>query len=126
MLNYRPMPIGVYLQCNIFRKKIGRNKYYNLYTHDKTFLLCAEKKNLAYSISISKCIDNFSEVVGNLNSNFLGTEFNLVDKAQALAAIQYEMNILGIKGPRKMKVYLPGLDESKKPFCIRMDNVRLY
>ncbi len=44
-----------------------------------------------------------SNIVANLNSNFLGTQFNLTKDNKALAAITYEFNILGIKGPRKMR-----------------------
>eukprot|EP00911_Craspedida_sp_UC1_P001687 UC1_evm2s1280 len=66
---------------------------------------------------------------GKLRSNLLGTKFQLfddglsADKAsksdtadgmrvrQELCAIHYETNVMGFKGPRKMQVLLPPVDE---------------
>ena len=58
--------------------------------------------------------------LGKLRSNFLGTEFYLYDngdnpkKAKAFdqvraqyGVVEYEKNVLGSKGPRRMKVLLP-------------------
>lgn len=58
--------------------------------------------------------------LGKVRSNFLGTEFCLYDqglnvkKAKNIeqlreqhGVIQYETNVLGSKGPRRMKVMLP-------------------
>jgi tubby-related protein 1 len=63
---------------------------------------------------------NAKGYLGKLRSNFLGTEFYLYDtgenpsKAKNFAnvreqhgVIQYETNVLGSKGPRRMKVLLP-------------------
>merc|ERR1712093_944146 len=66
---------------------------------------------------------------GKLRSNFLGTEFSLYDKGvnpekleqsqrdsspvevrQELATILYKQNVLGSRGPRKMKVMVPNVD----------------
>jgi len=58
--------------------------------------------------------------LGKVRSNFLGTEFCLFDakenpkkagpsdeSRQQLGVVQYETNVLGSKGPRRMKVLLP-------------------
>lgn len=64
--------------------------------------------------------------LGKVRSNFLGTEFSIFDtginphKAKGGAAgdadirsqqgvVQYETNVLGSKGPRRMKVLLPNV-----------------
>ena len=64
--------------------------------------------------------------LGKLRSNFLGTEFYLYDdgdnpkKAKKFedsrtehGIVEYETNVLGSKGPRRMKVLLPLVDR----FC---------
>ena len=88
-------------------------------------MLSAEKKNLSYTYSISGVKDSFGDLIGCLNSNFLGTEFNLMNKNETYAAITYDINILGIKGPRKMKVYLPGLNSSNQMMSIKSNNVNM-
>ena len=57
--------------------------------------------------------------LGKVRSNFLGTEFGIFDSGEnikkakfesqvrkQLGYIYYESNILGSKGPRKMRVYI--------------------
>lgn len=61
---------------------------------------------------------------GKLRSNLLGTQFTIFDNGksprkcsaneenvprQELAAVIYETNVLGFKGPRKMTVIIPGM-----------------
>jgi hypothetical protein len=95
-----------------------------LYTKEgRKFLLNAEKKNLSYAHSISSIKDNFNELISSLNSNFLGTEFNLINVDNLLSTIKYELNIFGIKGPRKMKVYIPGIDINHQIIQIKSINV---
>jgi tubby and related proteins len=58
--------------------------------------------------------------LGKVRSNFLGTEFYLFDSKEnpkkvddkeearnQYGVVQYETNVLGSKGPRRMKVLLP-------------------
>jgi len=58
--------------------------------------------------------------LGKLRSNFLGTEFNVWDHGEnpkkasnmekvreQLGVVMYESNLLGARGPRKMKVLIP-------------------
>ena len=59
-----------------------------------------------------------------LNSNFLGTEYFLIgNKENVLAGISYDFNMMGIQGPRKMKVYIPKLDKNNIPIDIKSTNV---
>lgn len=63
-------------------------------------------------------------LLGKLRSNLLGTQFTIFDNGksprkhnltdeniprQELAAVIYETNVLGFKGPRKMTVIIPGM-----------------
>jgi tubby-related protein 1 len=68
--------------------------------------------------------DNLSkkspDFLGKVRSNFLGTEFHLYDTGEnpkkcksadkirrELGLIIYESNLLGSRGPRKMKIIIP-------------------
>jgi tubby-related protein 1 len=72
-----------------------------------------------------------SNYLGKLRSNFVGTEFQVFDDGInpkdsegdevsgtnsqircELGAVMYAANVLGSRGPRKMQVSLPGLDEN--------------
>ena len=97
----------------------------------KIFLLGARKrkksKSSNYLISVdatdlSRKGENF---IGKLRANFVGTSFTVFDNGlnpadrqtlpdgsnarQELAAVIYETNVLGFKGPRKMTVVLPAM-----------------
>ncbi|KAM7116936.1 tubby-related protein 3 isoform 2-T2 [Molossus nigricans] len=81
--------------------------------------------------------------IGKLRSNLMGTKFTvydhgvspakaqgLVEKAhtrQELAAICYETNVFGFKGPRKMSVIIPGMNMNHEriPFRPRNDHESL-
>eukprot|EP00658_Telonema_sp_P-2_P003898 TRINITY_DN11458_c0_g2_i1.p1 TRINITY_DN11458_c0_g2~~TRINITY_DN11458_c0_g2_i1.p1 ORF type:complete len:357 (-),score=84.16 TRINITY_DN11458_c0_g2_i1:436-1506(-) len=125
--------LGV-VQCQIFRHKSGLfNSYpsYELYLKDgMRFMVAARKRKKTtgayYIMSLSK--DEISRhdknFIGKVRSNFTGTQFNIFDSGVAaddkermkngsgelrkdLGFINYESNILGSKGPRKMTVALP-------------------
>lgn len=64
-----------------------------------------------------------------MRSNFLGTEFYIYDTGKnpnknkgkpteenrcQHGVVQYETNVLGSKGPRRMKVFLPNVDAKGK------------
>jgi tubby-related protein 1 len=64
-----------------------------------------------------------------VRSNFLGTEFTIFDSKenpkkasgadetrQVYGNVQYETNILGSKGPRRMKVLLPMVNRDGEEF----------
>ena len=114
------------------------HRRYHLYmkTGDK-FLLAAKKrtKNRTsnYLISLSKADMSKAgpNYVGKLRSNFIGTEFVVYDRGmnpkrgegakgatmsqirRELGACQYASNILGSRGPRKMKVCVPSVERGE-------------
>lgn len=137
-----PRECGV-VQCYIQRHKSGLNKLYPVYhlymkKGDK-FLLAAKKRakqrTSNYLISMkkgdmSRTSENF---LGKLRSNFVGTEFNVYDHGinpkevdskaakngsvsvrEELAMVTYASNVLGSKGPRKMKVCVPRVSDGGK------------
>lgn len=67
--------------------------------------------------------------LGKVRSNFIGTEFCVYDTGlnpgdtkdhskirKELAVVTYESNIMGAKGPRKMKTLIPSIDDNGQPF----------
>lgn len=132
---FSPLPKKTVFRCNIVRKKDGFDKAYPKYYvysfPNERFLMAAKKrpKNSTPNYMITMNKDSFEKdnnSLGKLRSNFFGTEFNLYDTGKNpkdttnvdeirtfLAAIEYETNLFGLKGPRKMKVHLPGLTETE-------------
>ncbi|XP_066438714.1 tubby-related protein 1-like [Eleutherodactylus coqui] len=144
----RPAPQGVTIKCKVTRDKKGMDRgwYPTYYVHldndKKVFLLAGRKRKKSktsnYLISIdatdlSRGGENF---IGKLRSNLMGTKFTVFDNGanpekansdwsnvrQELAAIVYETNVLGFKGPRKMTVLIPGMDEECERVPIRPRN----
>merc|ERR1719482_2230133 len=138
----RPGPAGAMVQCYIQRRKTGLGRLfptYEIYLKDgDQFLLAARKrkknKSSNYLISLDK--DDLARQSGNffgkLRSNFIGTEFVLYDKGtnpeklddaqkdssliqarQELGTVLYKQNVLGSRGPRKMKVMVPRVGEDQ-------------
>ncbi|UYV66541.1 TUB [Cordylochernes scorpioides] len=134
-----PCPRGLTVRCRVTRDKKGvdRGLYPTYFLHlerggnKKVFLLAARKRKKSatsnYLIStdptdLSRGGDSF---VGKLRSNLLGTVFTVYDGGEnpkkfgilsdqgntrcEIAAIIYETNVLGFKGPRKMTVLLPAM-----------------
>ncbi|XP_064354413.1 tubby-related protein 1 [Dromaius novaehollandiae] len=146
----RPAPQGLTVKCRVTRDKKGmdRGLYPTYYLHldndRKVFLLAGRKRKKSktsnYLVSIdptdlSRGGENF---VGKLRSNLMGTKFTVFDNGanpdranadwsnvrQELAAVVYETNVLGFKGPRKMTVIIPGMnsDNERVPIRPRNDN----
>ncbi|OCT91810.1 hypothetical protein XELAEV_18014866mg, partial [Xenopus laevis] len=144
----RPAPQGVTIKCKVTRDKKGMDRgwYPTYYVHldndKKVFLLAGRKRKKSktsnYLISIdatdlSRGGENF---IGKLRSNLMGTKFTVFDNGaspdkansdwsnvrQELAAIAYETNVLGFKGPRKMTVLIPGMDEDCERVPVRPRN----
>ncbi|TMS19090.1 Transcriptional enhancer factor TEF-5, partial [Larimichthys crocea] len=144
-----PAQQGVTVKCRVTRDQRGMDKslyplyYLHLDNEKKTFLLAGRKRKKSatsnYLISIdatdlSRGGENF---VGKLRSNLMGTKFTVFDNAlhpdralpdmsnarQELAAIIYETNVLGMKGPRRMTVLIPGMSKENErvPFRPRND-----
>jgi len=76
--------------------------------------------NYMITIDQQKFQKDVNGYLGKVRSNFLGTEFYIFDSKenpkkageaaevrQSHGVIQYETNVLGSKGPRRMKVLLP-------------------
>nr|XP_014425771.1 tubby-related protein 3 [Pelodiscus sinensis] len=86
-------------------------------------------------IDLSRDGDGF---IGKVRSNMLGTRFTVFDNGanpekkpfvpesapirQELAAICYETNVLGFRGPRKMTVIIPGMNADNERISIRPKN----
>ena len=127
-----PKQIGQ-IKCTIIRHKSGLARLWPKYTlqlsDNSKFLLTGKKRsrqttsNYLISLDQAKESKNSQGYLGKVRSNFLGTEFSLFDngenpdKAKTPEAIrgqhgvvQYETNVLGSKGPRRMKVLLPNVD----------------
>ncbi|XP_055724019.1 tubby-related protein 1-like [Salvelinus fontinalis] len=146
----QPAQQGVTVKCKMTRDKRGMDKglyptyYLHLDNEKKVFLLSGRKRKKSttsnYLISIdptdlSRGGENF---IGKLRSNMMGTKFTVFDNAlhpdralpdmsnarQELAAIIYETNVLGIKGPRRLTVIIPGMgkDSERVPIRPRRDN----
>ena len=129
------------VQCYIQRRKTGLGRIfptYEIYLKEgDQFLLAARKrkknKSSNYLISLDKedLARQSGNFFGKLRSNFIGTEFVLYDKGtnpeklegtakesalvnarQELGTVLYKQNVLGSRGPRKMKVMVPRVDET--------------
>ncbi|XP_032898090.1 tubby-related protein 1-like [Amblyraja radiata] len=147
----QPAAQGTTIKCKVTRDKKGmdRGLYPTYYLHldanenKKVFLLAGRKrkkcKTSNYLISIdptdlSRGGENF---IGKLRSNLMGTKFTVFDNGlnpergradrsnsrQELSAITYETNVLGFRGPRRMTVIIPAMDEKQEriPFRPRND-----
>eukprot|EP00128_Syssomonas_multiformis_P012561 Colp12_sorted_trinity150504_noHs@25853 len=135
----KPAPQGVKILCRITRVKTGveKNMFPTYYLHmeepngQRTFLLAARKRkmskssNYILSTSTEDLARQSHHYVGKLRSNFVGTSFTVFDGGESekkgrlvgdgsnlrkeLAAVSYDTNLLGLKGPRKMTVIIPGM-----------------
>ncbi|XP_056628140.1 tubby protein homolog isoform X2 [Triplophysa dalaica] len=145
----RPAPRDVTIQCRITRDKRGVEKgiYPTYYLHmekedgKRVFLMAGRKRkkcktsNYLISIDPTDLSRDTESFIGKLRSNVLGTKFTVYDNGvnpekktfiketdslrQELAAICYEKNVLGFKGPRKMTVIIPGMHENDERAVIR-------
>ncbi|MFH4976859.1 hypothetical protein AB6A40_003568 [Gnathostoma spinigerum] len=132
-----PAKRNVNYKCRITRDKKGvdRGMYPTYFLHlekddeKRIFLLAARKRkksttaNYLISIDPTDLSRDGSSFVGKVRSNALGTHFTLYDNGenpnkasavgenvrQELAAVIYDTNVLGFKGPRKMTVLIPGI-----------------
>ena len=128
-----PKEVGI-LECTIMRNKSGFNfwnpKYTLVLSDGERFLLNAKKrggnKTSNYLITLDQ--DNLKKkgegYLGKLRANFMGTEFIIYDQGEnpkkcknvdnvrrEMASVLYESNVLGSKGPRKMRVIIPAIDK---------------
>ncbi|XP_015727222.1 tubby-related protein 3 [Coturnix japonica] len=147
-----PAPRGITIKCRITRDKKGMDRglfptYYMHLEKDnnrKMFLLAGRKRkksktsNYVISVDPTDLSREGESFIGKLRSNLMGTKFTVydhgvspvkaqgqVDKAhtrQELAAIYYETNVLGFKGPRKMSVIIPGMNMNHKRIPVQPRN----
>eukprot|EP00062_Callorhinchus_milii_P019326 gi/632973752/ref/XP_007903306.1/ PREDICTED: tubby-related protein 3 isoform X1 [Callorhinchus milii] len=145
----RPAPRGVTIKCRITRDKKGmdRGLYPTYYVHlerddgKKVFLLAGRKRkksktsNYLISIDATDLSREAISFIGKLRSNLMGTKFTIYDNGvnpakavglleesnsrQELAAVCYETNVLGFKGPRKMTVVIPGMNMNHERVPVR-------
>uniref|UniRef100_A0A0N5A3P2 Tubby-like protein n=1 Tax=Parastrongyloides trichosuri TaxID=131310 RepID=A0A0N5A3P2_PARTI len=128
------------MKCRITRDKKGMDRgiYPTYYLHlekeddKRIFLLAARKRkksataNYLISIDATDLSREGKSFVGKVRSNALGTSFTIYDNGenpkragsigdgirQELAAVIYDTNVLGFKGPRRMTVIIPGIYDS--------------
>ncbi|KAM4724660.1 uncharacterized protein FYW61_012983 [Anableps anableps] len=148
----RPAPRDVTIQCRVTRDRRGMEKgiYPTYYLHmekedgKRVFLMAGRKRkkcktsNYLVSTDPTNLSRDTNSYIGKLRSNVLGTKFTVYDGGenpekkpfikesesvrQELAAICYETNVLGFKGPRKMTVIIPGMLENDERVSIRPQN----
>ncbi|XP_066894809.1 tubby protein homolog isoform X5 [Kogia breviceps] len=148
----RPAPQGITIKCRITRDKKGmdRGMYPTYFLHldredgKKVFLLAGRKRkksktsNYLISVDPTDLSRGGDSYIGKLRSNLMGTKFTVYDngvnpqKASStlesgtlrleLAAVCYETNVLGFKGPRKMSVVVPGMTMVHERVSIRPRN----
>lgn len=148
----RPAPRGITIQCRITRDKKGvdRGLYPTYFMHlerddgKKVFLLAGRKRkksktsNYLISVDATDLSREAESYIGKLRSNLMGTKFTIYDNGvnpakavglldeantrQELAAICYETNVLGFKGPRKMTVVIPGMSMNHERVPIKPRN----
>ncbi|XP_012273640.1 protein king tubby isoform X2 [Orussus abietinus] len=153
----QPANKKMHYKCRITRDRKGmdRGLYPTYFLHlerdygKKVFLLAGRKRKKSatsnYLIStdptdLSRGGESF---IGKLRSNLLGTQFTVYDNGyslmkgdkreertnprQELAAVVYDTNVLGFKGPRKMTVIIPGMtaDQKRVQICPRDESETL-
>ncbi|XP_077358274.1 tubby protein homolog isoform X2 [Festucalex cinctus] len=148
----RPAPRDVTIQCRVTRDRRGMEKgmYPTYYLHmekddgKRVFLMAGRKRkrsktsNYLISTDPTNLTRDTSCYIGKLRSNALGTKFIVYDAGenpdkkpfikecdsvrQELAAICYETNVLGFRGPRKMTVIIPGMLENDNRVSIQPKN----
>ncbi|VDN08378.1 unnamed protein product [Thelazia callipaeda] len=136
-----PARRNITYKCRITRDKKGvdRGIYPIYYLHlekddeKRIFLLAARKRkksatgNYLISVDPTDLSRDGNSFIGKVRSNALGTHFTLYDNGenpkktsvigdlvrQELAAVIYDTNVLGFKGPRKMTILIPGICDAE-------------
>lgn len=136
-------PPGQMVQCTITRDKSSIGKkflpvYHVTLSKEGTYLLTAKKRgfnktsNYVLAAKPNELQKNSPFCIGKVRSNFLGTEFNAYSSGKNpskskkvdlwryhYACVKYEKNIFGMKGPRKMQCYVPGVTDDGELVRIR-------
>ncbi len=138
----KPAPKNRVIQVSLLRDKSGfRNRFFpkfhvffseNINYHIMSARKKPGNKSSNYILSLSKknFKRNSEDCLGKLRSNFIGTEFHLFDTGEnpkkknipddyirkEFCYIQYDKNILGMKGPRKLRIITPVHNEETKAY----------
>ncbi|KAK9838369.1 hypothetical protein WJX81_007666 [Elliptochloris bilobata] len=138
------------IQCVLTRERRGAKLFPEYALHlevGRRFLLAARKRKKSASAHYLLSSDSQDlsrgggSFCGKVRANFLGTEFVAYDRgakpgstaaiysrrARAeLAAVTYQANLLGAKGPRRMTALIPRLDAAgrRAAFCPAADGPR--
>lgn len=134
-----PRGVTVKCRITRDKKGMDRGLYPTYFMHmeredgKRVFLLAGRKRkksktsNYLISVDATDLSREGESFIGKLRSNLMGTKFTVYDNGtnpcknpgalleesntrQELAAICYETNVLGFKGPRKMTVIIPGMN----------------
>ncbi|XP_044536721.1 tubby protein homolog [Gracilinanus agilis] len=146
-----PQGITIKCRITRDKKGMDRGMYPTYYLHmeredgKKVFLLAGRKRkksktsNYLISVDPTDLSRGGESFVGKLRSNLMGTKFTVYNNGvnpmktsssnleganirQELAAICYETNVLGFKGPRKMSVIIPGMSMVHERVSIKPRN----
>mmetsp|Transcript_973 Transcript_973/g.1495 ORF Transcript_973/g.1495 Transcript_973/m.1495 type:complete len:549 (+) Transcript_973:134-1780(+) len=135
----RPEASTELVQCYIKRVKDSNNvnmRTYYLYSQSTHELLLVGRKRktsatseFVASIDANDLSRHGGSYVGSVRSNFLGTQYVVYDKGfnpeeidpslfplperEELAIVHYQVNLLGVRGPRKMTVLVPRVHQEK-------------
>lgn len=133
------------------KKGMDRGLYPTYFMHmeredgKRIFLLAGRKRkksktsNYLISVDATDLSREGESFIGKLRSNLMGTKFTVYDNGtnpcktpgallednntrQEMAAICYETNVLGFKGPRKMTVIIPGMNMNFERIPVRPQN----
>ncbi|XP_030576382.1 tubby-related protein 3 isoform X2 [Archocentrus centrarchus] len=139
VLQPAPRGVTVKCRITRDKKGMDRGLYPTYFMHmeredgKRVFLLAGRKRkksktsNYLISVDATDLSREGESFIGKLRSNLMGTKFTVYDNGtnplknpgalleesntrQELAAICYETNVLGFKGPRKMTVIIPGMN----------------
>ncbi|XP_056132253.1 tubby-related protein 3 isoform X4 [Lampris incognitus] len=139
VLRPAPRGVTVKCRITRDKKGMDRGLYPTYFMHmerddgRRVFLLAGRKRkksktsNYLISVDATDLSREGESFMGKLRSNLMGTKFTVYDNGtnpcknpgalleesntrQELAAICYETNVLGFKGPRKMTVIIPGMN----------------
>ncbi|XP_059960952.1 tubby protein homolog isoform X2 [Mesoplodon densirostris] len=146
-----PQGITIKCRITRDKKGMDRGMYPTYFLHldredgKKVFLLAGRKRkksktsNYLISVDPTDLSRGGDSYIGKLRSNLMGTKFTVYDNGvnpqkassstlesgtlrQELAAVCYETNVLGFKGPRKMSVIVPGMTMVHERVSIRPRN----
>ncbi|XP_033470518.2 tubby-related protein 3 isoform X3 [Epinephelus lanceolatus] len=151
VLRPAPRGVTVKCRITRDKKGMDRGLYPTYFMHmeredgRRVFLLAGRKRkksktsNYLISVDATDLSREGESFIGKLRSNLMGTKFTVYDNGtnpcknpgtlleesntrQEVAAICYETNVLGFKGPRKMTVIIPGMNMNFERVPVRPQN----